>query len=215
LTADIVGPEGAVVGVDNSQDAIRLASQRAHENNLVNVTFELADIVALTLREPVDVVVGRFVLMYFPDPVTIVRSLRRALKPGGLGVFQEMDIDASKAEPEVDIFAVSVARVREAMVRVGADVRVGLKLGRILEDAGFSSAKMVLGARIERGADALIYDQLADITRTLLPAMRRTGLISGEQLDVDTLADQIRRESVRQNATLVSPALIGAWARQG
>ena len=43
--------------------------------------------------------------------------------------------------------------------------------------------------------------------------MQRTGIVTPEEVGVETLADRIRDEAVALNATLVSPSLIGAWAR--
>ena len=36
-----------------------------------------------------DAIVGRFILMFLPDPVATLRSLARRLHPGGVMVFQE------------------------------------------------------------------------------------------------------------------------------
>ena len=54
-------------------------------------------------------------------------------------------------------------------------VHAGLKLGRIFEQADLQAPEMILGARVERGPDALAYDQLTQITRTLLPLMQPDG----------------------------------------
>src|SRR5262245_65510257 len=42
--ARIVGPSGAVVGVDRSPEAVLLASRRAEADGLENVTFRVADV---------------------------------------------------------------------------------------------------------------------------------------------------------------------------
>ena len=72
---------------------------------------------------------------------------------------------------------------------------------------------MILGARVERGPDAQMYHQVAQITRTLLPLMERTGVATAEEVGVETLAERMRAEAVALDATVVSPAFIGAWAR--
>ena len=91
---------------------------------------------------------------------------------------------------------------------------MGLKLGRVFEDAGLPTPQMLLGARVERGPDSIVYEQVAQITRTLLPVMERTGVATAEAVGIDTLASRIREEALRLRATLVSPSLIGAWTRK-
>jgi hypothetical protein len=78
-------------------------------------------------------------------------------------------------------------RWRNSDSYAGADIRMGLKLGRIFQEAGLPEPRMSLGARVERGPDSLIYDQITQITRTLLPLMQRTGVARAEEVGIDTL----------------------------
>ena len=89
------------------------------------------------------------------------------------------------------------------------------KLGPIVQEAGLPAPQMILGARVERGPDAQMYDQVTQITRTLLPLMQRTGVATAEEVGIETLADRIRKEAVALDATVVSPSFIGAWTRNG
>ncbi|HET9913319.1 MAG TPA: hypothetical protein VFQ13_15595, partial [Anaerolineales bacterium] len=70
------------------------------------------------------------------------------------------------------------------------------------------------GARVERGPDSPVYDQPVMITRTLLPVMERTGIATAAEVDIDTLAARLREETLAHNSTIVSPAMIGAWAKK-
>ena len=213
LAASMVGPQGMVIGVDRSPEAVTLASQRSATAGLANLQFLTRDLTDFAVDVPVDALIGRLVLMYFPDPATVLRHLLRFVKPNGLVIFQELDVDGAKSEPPSSVFTTAIERVKQTFIRAGADVHAGLKLGRIFEEAGLPAPEMMLGARVERGPDALAYDQLTQITRTLLPLMQRTGIATPEEVGLETLADRIRDEAVALNATLVSPSLIGAWAR--
>src|SRR5690349_18463985 len=68
LLARIVGPQGVVVGVDRSIDAISACTQRVAEFGLTNVNFVQGDIAAVQSERPFDAVVGRLVLMFNPEP---------------------------------------------------------------------------------------------------------------------------------------------------
>jgi hypothetical protein len=73
---------------------------------------------------------------------------------------------------------------------------------------------MLLGARVERGPDATAYDQVTQITRTVLPLMEKTGVATVEAVGIDTLAGRLREEALTRRATLVAPSLIAAWTRK-
>lgn len=212
LTADIVGPEGRVVGVDQSPESIATAIDRARARGQENVTFIAGDAKDVAVKQTFDAVIGRLVLMYFADPAVLVRRLAACVKPGGIVTFQEFDMDGCKSAPRCEVFEAAVERLRVTFRRVGADPRMGLKLGRVFEDAGLPPPQMRLSARVERGPDSQAYHQVTDITRTLLPAMEMTGVATAAEVRVDTLAARMRDEAVAVNATLVSPSLIGAWS---
>ena len=99
------------------------------------------------------------------------------------------------------------------MARAGNDPQAGLKLWRIFRAAGLPAPRMLQQARVEGGPDFPVYAQVAQMTRTLLPLMERTGLATATEVDVETLAVRLRHEAVQQDAVLVFPPLVGAWAR--
>jgi hypothetical protein len=50
---------------------------------------------------------------------------------------------------------------------------------------------------------------LTAVTRTLLPTMQKAGIAAN--VDVETLEQRLRAEVMGANATIVSPAIVGAW----
>ena len=213
LAARFVGPEGVVIGVDKSAEAIQLASQRAAAAGLTNVRFLTQDLSELTLDEPVDALIGRLVLMYFADPAVLLRRLSQFIRPGGLIVCHELDSTAAKSLPRCELFETSVSRINQAFTRAGADVQTGLKLAQIFLEAGLPMPDMILGARVATGPDSPAYRQVTELTRTLLPLMERVGVATAAEMEIETLAGRLREEAVANRATLVAPPFIGAWAR--
>jgi ubiquinone/menaquinone biosynthesis C-methylase UbiE len=213
LAARIVGPSGSVIGIDRSTESIALASRRAAGAGLENVTFRTADASTLVLDVPVDALIGRLVLMYWADAATVVKHLVESIKPGGIVTFQDYDLEGTKTEPRCPFVEACLDRLRETLTRAGAQTVMGLKLGRVFEEAGLPTPQMLLSARVERGPDSPIHDQLTGITRTLLPLMERTGVATAEAVDIETMADRLREEVVALGATIVGPPLVAAWTR--
>lgn len=82
--AERVGPAGRVVGVDLSAPLLDLARRRASEAAVESVTFLEADAqVHALLPDAFDVVLSRFGVMFFDDPVAAFENLRRATAPAG------------------------------------------------------------------------------------------------------------------------------------
>jgi SAM-dependent methyltransferase len=83
--AKIVGPSGRVVGVDLAPGMLVVARERMAFQGLKNVTFQLNehdDLPALQ-DSSFDAAVCRLGLMFMPDPVRMLKAIRRVLKPGG------------------------------------------------------------------------------------------------------------------------------------
>lgn len=75
---------GAVLGVDLSAGMLASARERAAAEGLRNLAFEQADAqVHPFAAEAFDVILSRFGVMFFADPLAAFRNLRRALPRGG------------------------------------------------------------------------------------------------------------------------------------
>jgi len=214
LAARLVGPQGSVIGVDKSPEALELAQQRAAAVGLTNVHFLIQDLsdAELVLDEPVDALIGRLVLQYFADPALVLCRLATLVKPGGLVAFQEVGVkDEVYSEPACPVYETALQRIKQTFTRIGADPRSGQRLAQMFEAAGLPAPQMILHARVERGPDSPIYTLMAQLTRVMLPLMQRTGVATAEEVGIETLAERMRAEAVALDATLVYPALIGAW----
>ena len=92
LLADLVGPQGRVVGIDTNAEILDVARARVLAAGWSNVTLVEGDLHALPRDEEFDAVVGRWVLMYLPDPAAVLRAVAGRLRKGGLVAFQEGDL---------------------------------------------------------------------------------------------------------------------------
>ena len=85
VAAHRVGPEGSVLGVDVSDAILAMARERAAEEGVANLELRTLDAGALVdlPAETFDATLIRWGLMFFADPVAALKSVRRALLPGG------------------------------------------------------------------------------------------------------------------------------------
>jgi 2-polyprenyl-3-methyl-5-hydroxy-6-metoxy-1,4-benzoquinol methylase len=73
LAAEMVGPYGSVVGIDQSADAVAVAKECARKTTFQQPVFFVSSVEAFSSMEPVDIVVGRYVLIYQHSPAAFIR----------------------------------------------------------------------------------------------------------------------------------------------
>jgi len=82
--ADLVGPDGTVVGTDVVPEMVEAARRESSRRKLQNARFEVAFTDSLPFPpDTFDVAVSRFGVMFFPSPIECVRDMFRVLKPRG------------------------------------------------------------------------------------------------------------------------------------
>lgn len=81
--AELVGPEGEVVGIDAAARFIEASRTEAEAAGVANVSFEVADPEAAVPDGPFDYAFSRFGTMFFANPVAALRNVRAQLAPGG------------------------------------------------------------------------------------------------------------------------------------
>jgi ubiquinone/menaquinone biosynthesis C-methylase UbiE len=213
LAAELVGPSGRVVGVERSPDALAFARSRAKEQSLANVTFLESELSAMAFGQLFDAAIGRYVLCFQPNPVALLRSISRLVRPGGIVLFHEPDRKQMRSYPPIPTYDKMSEWIDETFLRNGMDVRMGIKLYSTFLAAGLDGPTMRLHAVIG-GAKAVEEVHFeADAAITLAAAMVRTGVATAQELGADTLVERITQEMSANGSVVIGRADIGAWTR--
>lgn len=98
IAAKLVGSSGRVLGIDMTEEMVRLAQRNAQEAGTANVEFLHGRIEQLPLPDQsVDVVISNCVINFSDDKPAVLREACRVLRPGGRVVVS--DIVAFHAHP--------------------------------------------------------------------------------------------------------------------
>jgi SAM-dependent methyltransferase len=214
LVAQLVGPQGEVVGVDMNPEILEVARARVRAAGWANVAFQAGDVMGLALEGHFDAVVGRWVLQYTPDPVALLRRARNWLRPGGIVAFQEIDLSSPpRAYPTGPLHEQVVRWTTPPPGSPGPDPQMGLKLFTTFLQAGLPAPQLRRDVPVGGGPGWLGFAYVADTVRSLLPFLERVGAVRPDEVDIDTLEERLRAEVAGQDGIQLLPAIVGAWAR--
>jgi len=203
--ARAVGPSGRVLGLDVSGPMLALAAERLRA--FANTTCMLGDAAELPLRDlGADLIVSRFGVMFFGDPVAAFANLRTGLAAGGrlrfacwrpikenpwlqipLHAVYEHAPRLPKPEPEEPgPFAFGdPARVTRILTAAGftapsftpLDIQIDISAGGTLEDAVIQSSAMGPAKRaLADQPDEVRAAALESIRRVLTPHASAAGV---------------------------------------
>ena len=214
MAAELIGPRGSVVGVDHNPKVLKMAHARARAAGLTNVTFLEGTIDTATPDEDFDAVMGRLILMYQPDPAKMLRELTQRVRSGGIVAFQEFNLTrtaAVVAYPPTPLWKRVAGWLLAVAESAGVETEMGYKLFRTYLDAGLPVPKMEVYSPAGGGPDWQGYEYLAETLRSMMPFLLKFGIASEEEVDIDTLDERLRTETVASGAVVRPPELVSAW----
>jgi len=213
LAASLVGETGHVVGVDRDAIALGKARSWAGAARTTNVRFVEIDLTHLEIDGHFDAIVGRFILMFLPDPIATLRALAHCLRPGGVIVFQEPSWSGFFCQTQhLPLRTACGELLCEAFLRARARPNMELTLFHGLIESGFEAPQ--LRVEIPIASDPEGRRWIYDLPMTVRPRFEELGIASDAVGDFGTLADRLEAELqvARSYAPLVG--LVGAWARK-
>ncbi len=216
LAAELVGETGRVLGIDANKEVLQLAQARAQAAGLKHASFQAADLLHLTLEQEFDAIIGRFILMHLPEPAAVLRRLTGLLRPGGVVAFQEMDLSShvDAFHPPSTLWEQTWYWCTQPFQQAGGDLNAGMKLYRMFLDAGLPTPQMRYEAAIGSEPDWVGFAWYAETVRIFLPLIEQFGLGTEEEIEIETLAERLREETISQRGVARTPILVSAWVRQ-
>lgn len=188
MMAELVGEDGEVVGVDNSESMIETARGAAADR--ASVRFEVDDAVALSFDDDsFDAARADRVLQHLDSPVTAIEELRRVTRPGGWVGLSDSDwetifIDTPGGHTE-QFLALEYAPNRNPTM--------GRQLWGLAKDVGLSDLQVL--PMVAHGTEYAVLEQatsLADWTEAMIDGNEATqeaveawmnGLQAADEMD--------------------------------
>jgi ubiquinone/menaquinone biosynthesis C-methylase UbiE len=212
LVARLVGPLGEVVAIERDPKSIGKARARVTEAGFHNVSFNESDVGEIPDGKPFDAAVGRFILMYLPDPVATLRSISRLVRPGGVIAFQEpywVPVLAHLAR--LPLWSATASLIDETM-RASANHEMGTDLYRTFIEAGLPEPSMRM--ELSFGKEPYLAQWYYDTLCSLRPQIEQMHLPIESLGSLDTLVQRLQAEVTESKTVACWFASVGAWCRK-
>jgi ubiquinone/menaquinone biosynthesis C-methylase UbiE len=211
MASEMVGSSGEVVGFDSSESAVSLARDAVKERHISIARFIQADIAELP--EDIgtfDAIIGRRVLMYQSDPAKSINSLLPCLTAKGKMVFQESDCMAASFHADSMPLHTNVQKwTWDTVAKEGGNVHIGRQLYALMRNAKLKITLMRAEAILhtfESGSD------LGWAAKMMAPRMISQGVVTAEELDVNTLEDRLQGELRTSDTPVIRDMAFGICA---
>jgi ubiquinone/menaquinone biosynthesis C-methylase UbiE len=142
MLAEMVGPSGAVTGIDVDGQQLAEAAAWCDRSGSNNASFVQADACRTGLpRASFDLVYCRFLLLHLPDPMACLHEMREVLRPGGIIFVEDGDLASATSVPPsaIDAFAELFGRFGP---RRGLNYSLSNDLFHMVRDAGFGEVSI-------------------------------------------------------------------------
>ncbi len=213
LVARLVGVSGEVIGVERDATSIERAEARVAAAGFRNVSFINSDLNKIVIDQRFDAVVGRFILMFLPDPLSVLRSVSRLVRPGGVLAFQEPSWIPKLALGErLPLWSRVLHFIHQTILRSGANPEMGLALYPMFQEVGLPAPNMRL--EIPLGSDVGFIRVISELVYSLQPLAAQHDVSLKELGDLNTLPDRICAEIGAANTVVTLVPLLGAWSRK-
>jgi SAM-dependent methyltransferase len=209
LLAELVGPEGHVVGIDASAAQLAQACERMPPG-ATNIGFVEASATDTGLpAASFDLVYCRFLLLHLPEPERALREMWALLRPNGILVCEDGDLTSAGSEPPSALEAFTDLWGRLGPAR-GVDYTLGRRLFQLVQAAGFPAPEITFNQPVlARGEDKRFLElSVAEAG----PAFVEAGLIPAGELE-STLVE-MRRLNADETVLAVMPRMAQVWARK-
>ncbi|MDT5010063.1 MAG: hypothetical protein QOH57_1680 [Mycobacterium sp.] len=211
--AEIVGPDGSVLGVDQDSAQLAAAETRRSELALPNVAFRKGDARTFTHGQEFDAIATRLLLFHLPDAGAVVKHHVRALRPGGTFVAVDYDMGGVRVMPPVELVSRARDWIEAGFRYAQADPFVGMRLPVFLKQAGLHDVGS-LGIQVFWPPENPNVPLMTDVVRALAPAIVASGAATEDELDLATLEQRVREALTAAGAVWTGPTVVGAWGRR-
>jgi SAM-dependent methyltransferase len=208
--ARLVGPTGAVVGLDLDEVKLGIAREEAQAAGAANLSYRRGDVHDLPPDGDFDIVYSRFLLSHLPSPARALGAMIAAARPGGVVAIEDVDFSVGGfCHPDSEAYRWMWRTYPPAVRAHGGDATFAPMLPGMLADAGL--LEVDAGLAQPAGADRDVKLMPALTVENTADAIVAAGLAT--RAEVDGFVDELYAVADDPGAVLALPRVVQAWGR--
>jgi len=214
LMAEIAGPDAHVTGVDQDAALANQALAMLKAEVPGHFAFHEHDAAgpAPIPGGPYDVVFGRFIVIHMTDPLPLLRKMMAAVKPGGVVLVQDYNLELFEVQPRPKSWNVLRRFLIDVFEKAGKDPRTGSKLGPLVVAAGIGAPDGLLAHARTATMQESGWEVTA-VVRSLLPVAVKFGLVTQSEGEA-CLTELEEIIASGTYAVYQPPVMLSAWKRK-
>jgi ubiquinone/menaquinone biosynthesis C-methylase UbiE len=184
--AEIVGPTGHVIAVDESPLFLKHLADRVAGHHRQNVQRVLGDVQHLDAlladrRSTIDLAYCRWVLCFVKDPAAVVRGVASLLRPGGRFAVQDyFNYESMTLAPRSEPFCRGVRAIGKSWRDRGGDPDVVSRLPALFREHGLELERLEVNLRIARPGSTM-WAWPDSFWASYLPRLVEMGYLTNEE----------------------------------
>ncbi|MHA6287368.1 methyltransferase domain-containing protein [Maricaulis sp. CAU 1757] len=205
--ARLVGPEGRVVALDQSELFLKAVETGAELRGLRNIECVHTDLAEHDWPEGAfDAVWSRWCLSFVPHPEQVLAGIDRSLRPGGVFVAQEyVDYRSFRIEPNEPVFDRFLEAVSASWVHFGGDPNVARRFPALFAEMGWVTGAMRPLIHAAQPGD-MMWTWPTTWLREAPDRMVELGFL--DAADVAEFRDFLARREADENSVLFTPMVL-------
>src|ERR1041384_1428643 len=211
--AEVVGPQGEVLGLERSGRFVAVARRRCAEREFANARIEEVDLMVEGIHAAsFDAAWCRWVACFVSSPTSLVQEIARALRSRGVAIFHEYGDYASwrlmPPRPAVDRF---VGAVMASWRATGGEPDVGLTLPTLLQQCGFE-VRAIRPLVFTVGPEDFIWQWPSTFLRSGAERLRGLGQLS--DADVEAIVAEFANAERDPSTVMMTPLVLEIIAQR-
>ena len=215
LLAQRVGPDGQLVGVDDSERWIEHVQSRSEAERWPQTELQQGRLESIAADGSFDArfdgIFCRWVLSFPPDPGSLVQRFARWLKTGGVLVVVDYNHEGVSLFPESAGFRAVIRATRAWYESRGGSAFVAGQLPRLIRESGLQLTEQLPIVR-SGGPGTPVWSWAEEFFVPHSHSMEQAGLLSAEEGETFRSEWAERRED--PDACFYSPIVVGFVARR-